>query len=188
MRRRLLIAAIFLLAGAVVNVVVASVICHSVVWKIGVASYNVGFRHDGFSFSVQTSNAGTHSKPVPQTVILYVGWPVLSLRSESKQGVWRLADAPGQGPFVAYTGRLRDDLLYALRPVWLGFITNTVFYAGILWLLLAASLPFRRFLRTSRSRVRELRGLCPACAYPMGEADVCSECGKALSSSVTVAT
>ena len=31
----------------------------------------------------------------------------------------------------------------------------------------------RRFLRVRR-------GLCPKCAYPMGESSVCTECGKPL--------
>ena len=30
--------------------------------------------------------------------------------------------------------------------------------------------------------LRARRGLCPACAYPVGEAAVCTECGKAVSS------
>ena len=64
MKRRLLIVAVLLLAGAVVNVVVASLICWSVASASGVKSYNVAVQWNGFSFSVQTSNAGTHSKPV----------------------------------------------------------------------------------------------------------------------------
>ncbi len=39
----------------------------------------------------------------------------------------------------------------------------------------------RRFLRVRR-------GLCAKCAYPMGESDVCSECGKPLPKSVKVTT
>ncbi len=60
-----------------------------------------------------------------------------------------------------------------MRPVWPGFLFNTAFYtlafilpAGMWWNL-------RRFIRVRR-------GLCPACAYPRGESNVCSECGKAL--------
>ena len=57
----------------------------------------------------------------------------------------------------------------AVRPIWLGFAVNTFFYATLLWL------PFvlRRFLRVRR-------GLCPKCAYPMGESAVCTECGESL--------
>ena len=62
-----------------------------------------------------------------------------------------------------------------LRPIWPGFAINTLFYAAILWL------PF-----VLRRIIRIRRGLCPACAYPMGESAVCSECGKALPKRATV--
>ncbi len=56
-----------------------------------------------------------------------------------------------------------------LAPIWPAFAINTIFYATLLWL------PFvlRRFLRLKR-------GLCPKCAYPMGESAVCTECGCGL--------
>jgi hypothetical protein len=57
------------------------------------------------------------------------------------------------------------------QPIWPGFAINTLFYAGILWLLFAAPFALRR-----RRRIK--RGLCPACAYPVGASDVCTECGK----------
>jgi len=60
-----------------------------------------------------------------------------------------------------------------VQPLWLGFAVNTAFYAAILSLLTAGLFALRGLLRTGR-------GLCPACAYPRGESDVCSECGKAL--------
>ena len=60
-----------------------------------------------------------------------------------------------------------------LRPIWPGFAINTVFYAAILWLLFAAPFALRR-------RIRIKRGLCPACAYPVGESELCTECGKPL--------
>jgi hypothetical protein len=64
-------------------------------------------------------------------------------------------------------------LATSIRPIWPGFAINTVFYAFILWLLLAAPFALRR-----RRRIR--RGLCPACAYPVGDSPVCTECGKTL--------
>jgi hypothetical protein len=60
-----------------------------------------------------------------------------------------------------------------VKPYWPGFAINTLFYAGILWLLFAAPVALRR-----RRRIK--RGLCPACAYPVGESEVCTECGKAV--------
>jgi hypothetical protein len=64
--------------------------------------------------------------------------------------------------------------LLSLRPIWPGFAINTFFYAGILWLLLTAPFALRR-----RRRIK--RGLCPACAYPIGASSVCTECGQTLS-------
>jgi hypothetical protein len=60
-----------------------------------------------------------------------------------------------------------------LRPLWPGFAINTMFYAAILWLAFAFSLTLRRFIRARR-------GLCPACAYPVGASEVCTECGNAV--------
>ncbi len=60
-----------------------------------------------------------------------------------------------------------------LHPIWPGFAINTLFYAAILWLLIPGPFALRRFLRVKR-------GLCPKCAYPMGESALCSECGRVL--------
>jgi hypothetical protein len=60
---------------------------------------------------------------------------------------------------------------FPLLPIWPGFAINTIFYAAILWLLFAFPFMIRR-----RRRIK--RGLCPACAYPVGDSAVCTECGK----------
>jgi len=61
----------------------------------------------------------------------------------------------------------------SLRPIASGFAANSAFYGACLWFMaLAAS----RARAASRSR----RGLCPACAYPAGSSDRCTECGRAL--------
>jgi len=60
-----------------------------------------------------------------------------------------------------------------LRPLWPGFAVNTLFYAGVLWMMFA--LPF-----ALRRRLRRRRGQCPACAYPVGQSPVCTECGAAF--------
>ncbi len=44
---------------------------------------------------------------------------------------------------------------------------------AVLWLLICGSFALRRF-------IRRRRGLCPACAYPMGDSNVCTECGLVL--------
>ena len=58
-------------------------------------------------------------------------------------------------------------------PKWPGFITNTLFYAALLWLPICGPFTLRRFVRVKR-------GLCPKCAYPVGESEACSECGAEL--------
>ncbi len=68
-----------------------------------------------------------------------------------------------------------------LLPIWPGFAVNTLFYATLLWLLIPGLFVLRRFVRVRR-------GLCPKCAYPMGESVVCSECGKELPNRVRQAT
>ncbi len=69
--------------------------------------------------------------------------------------------------------RLLDVRRLPLRPIWPGFLVNTLFYAAVLWLLICGPFALRRFVRVKH-------GLCPACAYPIGESGVCSECGGAL--------
>jgi hypothetical protein len=54
-----------------------------------------------------------------------------------------------------------------------GFFLNTIFYAAGIYLLLTA---IGALLRWRRIR----RGLCPACAYPVGASEVCTECGRTL--------
>lgn len=60
-----------------------------------------------------------------------------------------------------------------LVPVWRGFVINTLFYAAILWMLFCMPGKVRR-------AIRRRRGRCPACAYPMGDSPVCTECGAAI--------
>jgi hypothetical protein len=65
--------------------------------------------------------------------------------------------------------------------LWPGFVINTACYAGAIWLLVFGPFAWRRW-----SRVR--RGLCPACAYPVGASPVCTECGRPVRKSPAVAT
>ena len=70
-------------------------------------------------------------------------------------------------------GRLQRARIVPFAPIWPGLAVNTIFYAAVLWLLIGGLFLLRRHLRRRR-------GLCPACAYPMGEAPICTECGKTL--------
>ncbi len=69
-------------------------------------------------------------------------------------------------------------LYLPFEPIWPAFAINTLFYAAILWLLIAGLFALRRFLRLRR-------GLCPKCAYPMGESAACTECGCELRARTT---
>jgi hypothetical protein len=68
---------------------------------------------------------------------------------------------------------------FPIRPVWPGFAINTIFYAAVLWVLLAFPGAVRRFVRRRRGRCTrcgyDLRGqvaddnrqiLCPECGTP----------------------
>ena len=104
------------------------------------------------------------------------GWPLLALwcelsltsgPPELSYSVAGAIETPWQ-----WKSNLRPRTL-PLRPIWPGFLANTLFYATLLWLLIPGPFALRRFLRMRRE-------LCPQCAYPMGESAVCTECGEAL--------
>ena len=205
MKRRLLNIAIVLLAGAVLNHLVASLFIllfatandalpqsyhkSDTMWvAIQVSHTPLTDRVDYFGFD--GSHHGILSFPddelrappswhrvgfldtVDIGFELQVGWPLRSfwcanIRRGAK-GVLEVHGIPA--PFA-------KSRVIPTRPIWPGFAVNTLFYAALLWF------PFvlRRFIRVKR-------GLCPACAYPMGESVVCSECGKTLPECVKVTT
>ncbi len=66
----------------------------------------------------------------------------------------------------------KQRLAFPAHPIWPGFAVNTLLYGTLFCVLTCLAIAVRRFLRLRR-------GLCPQCAYPMGESAVCSECGKA---------
>ncbi len=109
------------------------------------------------------------------------GWPFLSLWGQREMRllpgerylfdqsttVWAL-------PYVS-DGSFSENTAHILplRPVFPGFLINTLFYALPLWLLFFA--PF-----TARRTIRRRRGRCAKCAYPVGTSPVCTECGAVL--------
>ncbi len=216
MKRRLLLVAVFLLAGAVVNVAVAwgcilafpppmkyvPVLLpsdsESQAWwhdnrpdgvmddLSGVAiRKRFGWRSiwymgdQGGTTTILPSGAFRMTSPRPSDNThgfqTFCGFPMMSLRgeqwsrihieSESRSSMEELRRS-GLTPAI---GRRE----YPFLPIWPGFAVNTLFYAVVLWLLIPGPFALRRFIRVKR-------GLCPACAYPRGESDLCSECGKAL--------
>jgi len=97
------------------------------------------------------------------------GWPCLSMESS----IWidrRNRIAINQNRFLIPNGWLGAGTWISTKPNWPGFLANTLFYAAILWGLFFT---LGQVWRTLRRR----RGLCPACAYPIGASPVCTECG-----------
>ena len=77
---------------------------------------------------------------------------------------------PAAWSWLSRRGRM---CILPTEPIWSSFAINTLFYAALLWLLIPGRSALRRLLRLRR-------GLCPKCAYPMGESGVCTECGRLL--------
>ena len=201
MKRPLLIIAICLLLGAVMNVAVA--------WAIAIWSDPIPTRIEFFSEVNQSDieslwqhyakpgwpslSGGTRLSAAGKTTTKVdasspagffqltryeMGWPGRAMRYVDL--LWSGGGRPPQ--WVTVEGwHLRDGIdwigrrtiILPLAPVWSGFAVNTIIYAAMLWPLIRTLFNLRRFLRVRR-------GLCPKCAYPMGEAFVCTECGCAL--------
>jgi hypothetical protein len=99
------------------------------------------------------------------------GWPRRSFHAHQYHYTDKATHA-NSIELPTFGGLLRKDRGYIvpIAPIWPGFAINTLFYAAILWMLFTAPFALRR-----RRRIK--RGLCPACAYPVGASDVCTECG-----------
>ncbi len=222
MKRRLLIIAVFLLAGAGANVSVAWLLAMadprdqslyyffddgSKKWGLlhttglGMEEYALSFDYDGFLIGTSSTSFGRVDGRTSLGHRDVPGWARWRGAPGQNWGEWTVAFGwpfrcllcgamqPTQSPpLVTRWGGLAllPDSRYVFRgvvplvPIWKGFAVNTVFYATILWLLIRGPFALRRFLRVRR-------GLCPKCAYPMGESAVCTECGKPLPTRVRVA-
>jgi hypothetical protein len=68
-----------------------------------------------------------------------------------------------------------DAHMLPLRPLWHGFVINTIFYTAIVWLLFTAPIAIRR-------RIRIKRGQCASCGYDLqsNTSNLCPECGAAV--------
>lgn len=106
--------------------------------------------------------------------VFQCGLPCLSLEwtadfsAERTVQLWNIS---GIEPPI-FLQRANDNskrLAYSL--LWPGFAINTAFYALLLWF------PFALLGFVKRQR-RMKRGLCLACAYPVGVSEVCTECGR----------
>ena len=193
-RRRLPTVAVFLLAGAVVNVAVAwgcalwSNVSGplsfrsqrlEISWKLEPltrAPHTWTSEASGFGYTkfitttalvADTGDARrwTFRNVRPTMVSAEAGWPVRCLR-----GV-----RPALGLPVPWSWlKPKPGRQLMLDPIWPGFAFNTLFYAAILWLAIPGPFALRRL-------IRRRRGLCPACGYDLrhGEHKACPECGGA---------
>ena len=203
MKRRAGKVILFLLLGAIINFAVAWTSAWAILPK-ELTSYQyqdwvVGF-YESFSAGrvVALPNPGYGSASKARTfprwsnwpdnldntrtrwqIVDVRGWPMFALRSENVQylGVSGIALAP-------YTPGSKNGFqqrALPVDPIWPGFAINTIFYTAILWLLFAVPGVAKGVRRWRRIKHR----LCPACAYPVGDSAVCTECGQAHSLSLT---
>jgi hypothetical protein len=102
------------------------------------------------------------------------GFPFMALASEQR-GQYDATEPYWSIPMPAVIAKASTyPRQLPLRPVAPSFTINTLFYAGILWLLFAAAFALRR-------RRRLKHGLCRKCGYDLrGQAvgaKICPECG-----------
>jgi hypothetical protein len=133
-----------------------------------------GYRSFGFDiYTIRTGGTIDHHL---QTTALVVGWPQPCLWASYTYYIDRV-NGKGTEPFfedrtsgILLRGPGKHGWWIPGVPIWPDFAINTIFYAVII------GLPFGAFALRRRRRIK--RGLCPACAYPVGQSAVCSECGK----------
>ncbi len=161
---KLITIAIFLLAGAVVNVGVA---WGCAMWSplrnfSSLSSEGLGVRNRAMYFHLDIGVVAGERREA--------GFPLLSLvgyRYAKRSREVALIRPPS--PFA-----VRPSNVLPARPIWPAFAINTLFDAALLWLLIPGPFALRRL-------IRRRRGLCPACAYDLrhAEHEACPECGLA---------
>lgn len=125
----------------------------------------------GWPFRALTRFEG-HSTAVGWTHTDVAEWSELSL------SVWHSGlsvVAPSRPPSRSFGEPL------PIKPLWPGFLANSLFYASIPWLLMFG-------VSTLKRRRRARRGLCVQCAYPIAGLNLCPECGTATPSTTANGT
>ena len=69
-----------------------------------------------------------------------------------------------------------ENYFLPFKPTVPGFVVNSAIYGGVPWLLFCGPFVLRRSHRRKRKQ-------CIACGYPIGNSDVCTECGNAIATS-----
>ena len=106
-----------------------------------------------------------------EVAVIQCGWPLPAFRgvalpsrmlgTEYEHAV-RLRPAPASGRHTQFR-------MIPLQPLWLGLLVDSSFFAALA--VGISAIPWCR----RRARIR--RGLCPSCAYPVGDSSPCTECG-----------
>ncbi len=127
---------------------------------------------------VPTQSFSISASPYEYRWVEARGWPRHALQCNG--GVDYISGSPRAfinsgiriGPGWAGTGPFARDRILPIRPVWGGFITNTLTYACGAFLLLVG-------IRRTRSIRRYRRLRCVACAHQLVEGQIaCPECGR----------
>ncbi len=221
MKRRLLIVALFLCLGAVLNVAVAwacaiwSPVCRdplaihiqhppdvlsgaegrsaqqpsyeNTASGFGYTEYLTGISMRSTVASPAANNDPLESSgrtdpwtlwsPYSDPQAATAGWPLRTLdwsvpkHASGRSSIYREGlRFPGTMAWL----RVAPDRRVPLRPLWLGFAVNTLFFAIVAASVWTPIVALRRYFRCRR-------GQCPACGYPVGVSGVCTECGRAVS-------
>jgi len=121
---------------------------------------------DATTLSGSTVSVGNGPIMPRNTVIrLQAGWPMKSLQWSSFGG--SMVDSL---PYTFQTSVVVKNRRLPTGMLPIRFAINTLFYAGVLWVLCCGPFALRRMIRRRRGR-------CPNCSYPIGQSPVCTECG-----------
>jgi hypothetical protein len=100
------------------------------------------------------------------------GWPLVCLVSYSADFAGKV-ERPWSINLGGTQGPVGLPRALPLRPILDRFAINAIFFGAVLWVITLGPVTVRRFVRRRRHR-------CPACGYPIGQSNRCTECGAAL--------
>lgn len=146
--------------------------------------YAVGVRKDRIETPVPLAwlTEITDYDPMCESRFDAYGWPVRSLWCGYsflyQNSQWRVSTFFGAVQLDAFAPSGSAPIWHRhhvlpFRPIWEGVAINSAFNVCILWLFIRGPFALRRAVRLRRC-------LCPTCAYPMGQAAICTECGRTL--------
>ncbi|MEK6700947.1 MAG: hypothetical protein AABZ53_01690 [Planctomycetota bacterium] len=151
--------------------------------------------------STAASESSRYSTIVDKTAYVVieerVGWPALSASGLDRQSATigaRMTFSRGEfRPWYAGLQLMKKSwtmpsgdvvrfpIYFPVRPIWAGLVTNTVFYALVLFAIL--------WLRGRMNYwLRRQFGLCVKCKHPLGTLLVCEKCGTPVGDEARVPT